>query len=303
MQDIVESNSMVRMVWEAVPAFHFDFIMFIIALLMYAVLHFSRQSHMAKEFHKKVDTISEESSEVVNDDTEADRLSVSSAGSAQWVESKGDTVQFAHVLKRMENDEDAGQSAAEMDAFLESNPNHPLTFSDVQTILNFCSRSKALPTLADRLLEFIQPAEEWDVLNAFVCFYIDNDMAEKACNVFELNYATFFDVELDEHTEWQLLMAALQCGRQSLAELLLQTSQSNAAKRVVTIQKWWRNTSAKMGEARIAHMGDVLNRLSNMFNDRYPFEEHSDDESTCFLGDDDNYGSSSDADSDWEDLK
>jgi hypothetical protein len=127
-------------------------------------------------------------------------------------------------------------------------------------------------------------------------FYLENAEFEKACDVFELNYATFFDAELNGAVEWQLMMAALKCGRQSLAEHLLQTSESDKFSQVVSIQRWWRQTSGKMSEARVEHMGDVLNRLSNMFNERYPFEEHSDDESTCFLGDDSDCEDSDDPD-------
>lgn len=174
--------------------------------------------------------------------------------------------------------------------------------TDVLKSMRECEDVEKVTAEVDAFLETNDMGQDFDVLNAFVCFYLDNDMAEKACNVFELNYATFFDIELDEDTEWRLLMAASHCGRQSLAEHLLQTSQSDAAQRVVTIQKWWKRTAVKMGEARVAHMGDVLNRLSNMFNERYPFEEHSDDESTCFLGDDDDAGDDTDEDVDWEEL-
>jgi len=123
---------------------------------------------------------------------------------------------------------------------------------------------------------------------------------DRACDVFEVNYATFFDIDIDEAMEQRLLMAALKCGRQSLADHLLQTSQSNHAKQVVTIQQWWREASVKKSESRVAHMHNVLDRMAQMFNDLHPFEDedHSDDESTCALGedlDDDDV-----ADSDWD---
>lgn len=277
------SINVVNVVWDAITTSRFDLIMFVIGLMGYIILHFSRCSRTAKELHKKHDMTFE-----VDDNVESLY--------------KVDSLLFAHLLKRMERGDDADQVTAEMNAFLESNPSHPFTFSEVQTILNYCSRSKkkADLALADRLLECMHPAEEWDVLNTFICFYLDNEMAEKACNIFELNYATFFDIELDEDMEWRLLMAALHCGRQSLAEHLCQTSQSETAKHVITIQQWWKHTAVKMGEARVENMGDVLTRLSNMFNERYPFEEHSDDESTCFLGDESGCEESTDADSDWE---
>lgn len=289
------SCNIVDMVWEAITSSRFDLIMFIIGLMGYIILHNSRCKHTDKELHKKLDMTFEVNANV-NDNVEEDASSMHDGDSTPV-----DSVQFVHLLKRMKCDDDADQVTAEMDAFLESNPSHPFTFSEVQTILNYCSRSeKADLALADRLLECMQPAEEWDVLNSFICFYLENEMAEKACNVFELNYATFFDIELDEDMEWRLLMAALQCGRKSLAEHLCQTSQSEVAKHVSTIQQWWKRTAVKMGEARVENMGDVLTRLSNMFNERYPFEEHSDDESTCFLGDESGCEESTDADSDWE---
>merc|ERR1719502_1022723 len=136
--------------------------------------------------------------------------------------------------------------------------------------------------------------EDWDVLRSFIIFYLDTAQFDKACDLFELHYATFFDIELDENMEWRLITAALQCSRHSLAEHLLQTSQTNAAAQIATIQNWWRGKSASLSESRVERMGDVLNRLSNMFNERFPFEEHSDGESTCFLGDDSDCGDSSD---------
>jgi len=125
---------------------------------------------------------------------------------------------------------------------------------------------------------------------------------DKACDVFEANYATFFDIDIDEAMEQRLLMAALKCGRQSLADHLLQTSQSNVPKQVVTIQQWWREASVKKSESRVAHMHNVLDRMAQLFNELHPFEddENSDGESTCALGEDMDADDVSDVDSDWD---
>jgi len=131
---------------------------------------------------------------------------------------------------------------------------------------------------------------------------LDNKQFEKACDIFEMNYSALFDMDIDEDMDRRLLMAALKCGRQSLAEHLLQTSQTDFAKHVGTIQNWWRRSSVKAGMARVVHMHDVLDRMAQMFNELHPFEEedHSDDESTCVLGDEiSNDGSV--GDSDWDD--
>lgn len=272
----MDNGSMVQMLSDAIIKSRFDLILFAIGLMGYIVLFSSRK---ATKCHKKVD-ITSEVSEVVDTNQEADTA----------------TTRLARILDSMgRSDTDVYFATTLLDAFLEDYPRHLFMLCEVQAILGFCSISLADKTLADRLLQGMQPTEEWDVLSAFIRFYMDSEQPEKACDVFELNYATFFDIELDDSMQWQLLMAALKCKRQSLAEHLLQTSQSDYTRPVTAIQHWWRRASAKRGEARVANMGDVLNRLSNMFNELHPFEEHSDDESTCFLGDD-----SDCEDSDWD---
>lgn len=290
MQDVmVSTNNMMHLVGNALAASQFDLILAVCGIVGYIILVCFRKSHAVQEFHKKVDVTFEESqdSEVTETTQNANANSLDD------------------ILASTESFEDADVITADLDRFFASHPGHPFTICEVQTILKFCGHSLADKTLADRLLQCMQPVEEWHILNAFICFYISNKMSEKACDVFELNYATFFDIELDEHTEWQLVMAALKCGRQSLADHLIQTSQSDAAKQIVTIQQWWKRTSLQMGEERVERIGSVLNRLSSMFNERYPFEEeeeHSDSESTCFFGDDSDRAESSCADSDWEPM-
>jgi len=167
-----------------------------------------------------------------------------------------------------------------------------------------CASRNPQSKVKDLSVEIDVTTEDFHVTNqdqgldmaSSISFYLENEEFEKACDVFELNYDTFFDNELTGAVQWQLMMAALKCGRQSLADHLLRTSESDKFSDVVKIQRWWRQTSVQMSESRVEHMGDVLNRLSNMFNERYPFEEHSDDESTCFLGDDSDAEDSDDPD-------
>lgn len=130
---------------------------------------------------------------------------------------------------------------------------------------------------------------------------LDKEEFDKACDIFEMNYDTFFDVDIDEDMEKRLLMSALKCGRQSLAEHLLETSQTDFSKHVKTIQNWWKRSAAKISETRVEHMHDVLGRMAELFNELHPFEEdeHSDAESTCAMGAED----SNDGDSDWDDSE
>lgn len=275
-------TGLMQMTWQALVSSRFDLLMLAVGLALYAILRSSSiPKKEAKDFNSKVDDLVEVP-EVVNSDQWADNASA----------------RLSRVLSSI----GSCDIDEELSAFLDKYPEHAFTLCEVQPILDFCSTSLTDTSLADSLLERMKPTEEWYVLNAFIHFYLDNEESEKACNVFELNYATFFDMELDENLERRLLMAALQCGRQSLAEHLLQTSQSEIAKNITIIQQWWRRTSVKMGESRVAHMSDVLNRLSSMFNARYPFEEHSDGESTCFLGDDSDWEDDSN-DSDWDDRE
>lgn len=287
MQEVMMNNdSVMTMLLDGIITSRFDLMLFAIGLMGYFILFSSRT---AKKFHKKLDTTFEASEEVVDANEEED----DDAASAP--------MRLSRVLQVMETcDKDAHLLAtAQMDGFLEDYPQHAFTMCDVQIILGFCSKSFADKGLADRLLNSMEATEESAVLFAFLRFYVDSKQSEKACDVFELNYSTFFDAELDEDLESRLLAAASECGRNSLAQHLLQTSQTDYATPVVTIQQWWRRSSAKVVEARVENMGDVLTRLSSMFNERYPFEEHSDGESTCFLGDESD-GEDSETDSSWE---
>lgn len=292
MKDILGSS--VAQLSDAVVASRFDLLMMVVGLTVYMVLCASRnQKKGAKDLDAKVCVTSSFSQVNIVDPSE----------------------HLSQVLESMEsckNDMHTG-GVEDLDMFLDKHPTHPFTLHDVETTLNFCTRcligyswaSVSAAALADRLFERMKLSDEGDVLSAFLGFYLDNKHFAKACDIFELNYATFFDIELDEHMQWRLLMAASQCGRDSLADHLLQTSHTDVAKNVAIIQRWWKRSSAQRGESRVAQMGDVFNRLSNIFNERYPFEDeeqdHSDGESTCFLGDDSDRDEESD-DSDWEQM-
>jgi len=265
-----------QLLLDTIIASKFDFFLFGIGLIGYIFL-FTNRVNPVKENRKTNDI----TFEVIDNTCQAAQTA---------------TEHLEKVLESTESCMEVGFVSAEIDSFLENFPQHPFGSREVQIILHFC-RSLTDKTLADRLLEHMQPSEEWHILNEFIRFYMDTQQLEEACNLFELNYATFFDIELDQDMEMRLLTTALQCGRQSLADHLFQTSQSNLRPCVVTMQKWWRGRAAKMAESRVEHMGDVLGRLSSMFNERYPFEEHSDGESTCFLGDDSDWESDGDSDS------
>jgi len=281
---------------DAIIASRFDLMLISIGVIGYFILVSSRNARVAKDnIYKKVDVTCEQSevAETQSGEKETER---------ETQVEEHSSVKLARIIASMERGVHSHIITAELDNFLETTPQHEFTLNEVQAILGFCSSTLSDKSLPDMLFEHVQTTEAWDIFNAFIHFYLQVGQLEQACNVFELNYSTFFDIELEECMEWRLIMAALQCGRQPLAEHLLQTSQTNVSEKISVIQKWWKRTSAKVCEARVAHMGDVLNRLSNMFNERFPFEEHSDDESTCFLGDDSDCESDADSyvnDMDW----
>lgn len=283
------STSLMQLSLDTIIASRFDLMLIAIGIMGYMILFSSRKAHAAKEVRKKMSTTSEDF-EVVDTNQGLD----------------GAAAQLGEVLKSIEHGDAAHFITARLHAFLEDYTEYSFALNEVQTILDFC-RPLAETDLPDVLFERVISTQESLMLSTFIQFYFDTEQCDKACNVFERCYSTFFDFELDEHMEWRLMVTALKCGRQSLAEHLLQTSQSNATQQVATIQRWWRRTSADMCEARVAHMGSVLNRLSNVFNERFPFEEHddgerSDDESTCFLGDDSDRDCDTDADSYCDEL-
>jgi len=184
-------------------------------------------------------------------------------------------------------------------------PPSSISMELINSILDFCRDRPDDLWLADRLLKRLQPAE-WSTLSEFIDFYIEMSEFENACDIYELNFATFFDAELDRETESSLMVAALRCGRGALAEHLCGTSPQDLTRSVVAIQRWWRRQEKELQVRRRARrVGDAMARLSDVFQERFPFEafeeEHegrSDDESTVFLGDDDDLESTG-GDSEW----
>jgi len=265
------ATSFMHMIYDTIVSSPFDLLLFAFGVVGYIVL--ARASNGYKEGKQANHQISvtSESAPV-------------STNTKQW--SKDASTHLWQISEYMEQCNTDELVAVQYNAFFDKHPTHAFTLAEVRAVLSFCRSTFTEKAVADRLCESLKTIDEWHVLSAFIQFYLDDGQSEKACNVFELHYATFFDVELDDQMEWCLLMAALKCERQSLAEHLLATSQSDIESRVLTIQQRWRQASARISEARAANMGDVLGRLSNMFNERFPFEEHSDGESTCFLGDD-----------------
>mmetsp|Transcript_12577 Transcript_12577/g.20756 ORF Transcript_12577/g.20756 Transcript_12577/m.20756 type:complete len:214 (+) Transcript_12577:75-716(+) len=134
-----------------------------------------------------------------------------------------------------------------------------------------------------------------------VRFHLKAENLDQACDIFELDFARFCDEEIDEDLEWDIMVAALRVGRTSVAKQLYETSQANIGNHVATIQKWWRRVSTTNQEERILDIGNVLNRLSHVFQERFPFEEfeHSDDESTCYFSEEGDSLRDCDSDSSW----
>jgi len=125
----------------------------------------------------------------------------------------------------------------------------------VQSMLRVCKRHEK--PLADKVFDRMQTAEP-EMLSIFISYYLDTHQHEKACNVFELNFAAFFDEDMDADLEWRLMSAALQCGHQALAQQLYETSPYNYPASVTKIQNWWKRTAEQGGpEAfRIRRMHD-----------------------------------------------
>lgn len=159
-------------------------------------------------------------------------------------------------------------------------------------------------TVEEVVQDSVYPEDDSGDVQSTIAELLESKQFDKACDFFELNYSALFEIDMDAEMEQCLLMSALKCGRQSLAEHLLQTSQTNYSKHVVKIQQWWKRSSAKMSDSRVEHMHDVLNRMAQMFNDLHPFEdENSDGESTCALGEDSEADDGKSVDNDWDDSE
>lgn len=280
MQDtLVHGSNAPPSLLDSIVSARYDLALLSIGLIGYFILSSMRNKRSVKEIKCKADVTYLEQKV-----TEAE----------QKVESAPE--QLKRVLESMSRGDSVPHTdiTAELYGFFDRFPDYNFSGSEVQAIMNFCSCPLADEALPNALFERVKSSDEWQTLSMFINFYLNSEQPEKACDVYELNYSTFFDSELDEDIEWRLILAALQCERQPLAEHLLQTSQTNSGQRIAFIQQWWRTTAARMSENRVARMGSVFNRLSTMFNDRFPFEEDSDAESTCYLGESSDQGEESD---------
>merc|ERR1719238_1621237 len=190
-------SSMMSTLLDYIVTARFDLMLFTISIVGYAILVSSRK---AKESHKKVGTTMEKPQVVHADQGQEDEAAAACTSLAQ-------------MLENMKGcDTDTCITAAQFDAFLEDYPQYPFSLHSVQVVLGFCSKCVRDMGLADRLFERMRPTEESDILSTFINFYLDTQQGEKACDVFELNYGTFFDTELSDDMEWRLLMAASRCG-------------------------------------------------------------------------------------------
>lgn len=176
------------------------------------------------------------------------------------------------------------------------------SFDLVLAILGFCRISAPDRPIVDKLLKRLD-SNDADIFSEFIHFYLDSNQPEKACDVFEGNFDTFFDYELGEDTQWTLMHAASKCKRQALANLLFETAPFNAAKHVVTIQRWWKRSAADRPNRVERQVGEVFGILARVFDGRYPMGDDnaadSNDESTCFFSDDDR-SNDFDSDDDWK---
>jgi len=177
------------------------------------------------------------------------------------------------------------------------------SFDLVLAILGFCRISTPDRPIVDKLLKRLDSTDA-DIFSEFIHFYLDSNQLEKACDVFECNFDTFFDYELGEDTQWTLMHAAAKCKRQALADLLFETAPFNAAKHVVTIQRWWKRSAPDLPGRAERQVGEVFGILARVFDGRYPMGEDSiadsNDESTCFFSDDDRANDFEESDDDWQ---
>lgn len=283
-----------------------DIVIFLVAMLAYLVVHhFKSRSVLSKAACKEALVVLDEQS-IDQDSTMSiptEQVTVAKETSNGKIELQKQCTDATYNL-RIQSSRSSEEARAIVNDALDRPAGSVFSFDLVLGILGFCRMSFLDRSLADKLLKLLQEVDV-DILSEFIHFYLDTNQFEKACDVFELNFATFFEKELDEDTEWSLMHAALQCGRNSVANHLFETSQADAVRRVSIIQKWWRHSCRSLHEnSRETEIGEVFGRLAHVFNERFPFldnggQSDSGDESTAFLGDDDSTHDSSDCDSDW----
>lgn len=274
-------GDILTMLWTGVVASRFDLLMLATGLASYMVLHSHRSRWKDRwDAHKQV------------------QLKEQLLHPTPCTTTKHDQQSYATRLDKHVAKQENEEACAVIEEILEIPSGTRFSFDLVISVLGFCRISYADRLTADDVLEHINTSDV-DILIEFINFYIDTNQFRKACDVFERNFATIFESELGEDTEWTLMNAALKCGRISVASHIFETSSLNTAKHVGTIQRWWKRTSSGMRtNFREREVSDVFGRLAHVFNERFPFDDNSDDESTVFLGDDDRHQSDADSDSD-----
>jgi len=129
--------------------------------------------------------------------------------------------------------------------------NVPCTQELSSAVLSACTSGKDIG-LADRLLSQLarDPQGQAAIFQALVRFYADAGEPAKACEVFDRHLSGRSSdrrVPLDTRTERSLVSAAVQCGREDLASLILEAAPSDTAKHISLIR-----TCAAKGNLREA---------------------------------------------------
>jgi pentatricopeptide repeat protein len=140
---------------------------------------------------------------------------------------------YSLLIKAMANDSEHARAIIQEATMCQSKK---CSSEVVLAALMFCSKT-ADTKLADNLFGQLKP-HPFNVLSAFIRFYLDSGMSEKACDVFEQDVQSLSNEGMvDARMERSLLGAALRCGRTALANKLLEASPSDVAKHITMIQK------------------------------------------------------------------
>merc|ERR1719331_2221810 len=109
------------------------------------------------------------------------------------------------------------------------------------SVLDFCTQTSE-KDIADQLLERMKP-KQFNVLSAFIRFFVESEQFEKACDVYEFHVQPLGESEsrrrlmIDARVERSLMSAALACGRTALVQSLFDASRVDVAKHIVMIRK------------------------------------------------------------------
>jgi len=102
-------------------------------------------------------------------------------------------------------------------------------------VLGFCLKTSDFE-MADKLLKHLQPRQP-SVVIAFIRFYTESKQFAKACDLFEeFEQTEKGGLKMDARLERNLLHAAMQCGRTSLANRFLEAAPADVAKNITMIR-------------------------------------------------------------------